>query len=203
MTEVVYQKIRNDIISGALPQGHKLNEIKLANDLEISRTPVREALKQLEMEGLVDSIPNRGAVVIGVSDQDLKDLNIIRITIEDAAMRFVVERVTDEQIKSLEDIYELMTFYTAKADVDKLIELNTSFHETIYAAMNSPQLEIILKHSQDLLLNSRKQSLSRVGRMAKTLEEHGRILEAIKSRNADLAASEIIDHNHQLEYIFD
>jgi len=154
LTDVVYQKIRNDIINGRIQQGHKLSEIKLANDLSMSRTPVREALKQLEMEGLIDSIPNRGAIVVGVTDQDMKDLNTIRQTIEVVAMRLVVERISDTQIKELEDIFELMTFYTRKGDIDKLIELNTSFHEMIYDTLNSPQLEMILRHSQDLLLKT-------------------------------------------------
>jgi len=202
LTDVVYQKIRNDIINGRIQQGHKLSEIKLANDLSMSRTPVREALKQLEMEGLIDSIPNRGAIVVGVTDQDMKDLNTIRQTIEVVAMRLVVERISDTQIKELEDIFELMTFYTRKGDIDKLIELNTSFHEMIYDTLNSPQLEMILRHSQDLLLKTRYQSLNRDGRIHQTLEEHGRILEAIKTRNAEMAADEIIKHNRQLEYIF-
>ncbi|MBS7526294.1 GntR family transcriptional regulator [Fusibacter paucivorans] len=202
LSDVVFQKLRNDIVNGLYPKGYKLNEIKIAKEMDISRTPVREALKQLELEGLIDSIPNRGAVVVGISDQDVKDLCAMRQSIEDVAIRFAIDRMSSDDVEKLEDIYDLMAFYTKKADVDKVFDLNTSFHETIYQTLNSPQLESILKHFQDLLRISRYQSLNREGRIQATLDEHGRILDAIKSRNAELAATEVTNHHSKLEYIF-
>jgi DNA-binding GntR family transcriptional regulator len=194
--------LRNDIVNGLYPKGYKLNEIKIAKEMDISRTPVREALKQLELEGLIDSIPNRGAVVVGISDQDVKDLCAMRQSIEDVAIRFAIDRMSTDDVEKLEDIYDLMAFYTKKADVDKVFDLNTSFHETIYQTLNSPQLESLLKHFQDLLSISRYQSLNREGRIQATLDEHGRILDAIKSGNAELAATEVTNHHSKLEYIF-
>jgi DNA-binding GntR family transcriptional regulator len=202
LSDVVFQKLRNDIVNGLYPKGYKLNEIKIAKEMDISRTPVREALKQLELEGLIDSIPNRGAVVVGISDQDVKDLCAMRQSIEDVAIRFAIDRMSTDDVEKLEDIYDLMAFYTKKEDVDKIFDLNTSFHETIYQTLNSPQLESLLKHFQDLLSISRYRSLNREGRIQATLDEHGRILDAIKSRNAELAAVEVTNHHSKLEYIF-
>jgi DNA-binding GntR family transcriptional regulator len=110
--------------------------------------------------------------------------------------------MSTDDVEKLEDIYDLMAFYTKKADVDKVFDLNTSFHETIYQTLNSPQLESLLKHFQDLLSISRYQSLNREGRIQATLDEHGRILDAIKSGNAELAATEVTNHHSKLEYIF-
>ncbi|GKT33648.1 GntR family transcriptional regulator, partial [Aduncisulcus paluster] len=148
LTSIIFEKIREDILNGMYDPGEKIVEAKLADELGVSRTPVREALKQLELDGLVENIPNRGVIVKGVTAQDIRDIYTIREAIEGIAARWSVERMSQDELDSLKEIYELMEFYTFKKDVDKIFELNTRFHELIYMATNSRFLEHVLRDFQ-------------------------------------------------------
>ncbi len=194
LTSIIFEKIREDILNGMYNPGEKIVEAKLADELGVSRTPVREALKQLELDGLVENIPNRGVIVKGVTAQDIMDIYTIRETIEAIAAKWSVERMTQEDLDSLKEIYELMEFYTFKNDVDKIFELNTKFHELIYSATNSRFLEHVLRDFQLFIKSTRYESLKTEGRMQNTLEEHKEILDAFIERDQDKAVKKIIDH---------
>jgi DNA-binding GntR family transcriptional regulator len=114
---------RDGIAEGRYQTGDFLVEMKIADELGVSRTPVREALKQLELEELVSSHPNRGVVVKGLSTEDLQDVSTIRHLLEGQAAYWAAERVTEEQLKALKETVELMEFYTAKNDVAHLVTL--------------------------------------------------------------------------------
>lgn len=194
LTSIIFEKIREDVLNGRYEPGEKIVEAKLAEELGVSRTPVREALKQLELDGLVENIPNRGVIVKGISDQDIDDIYTIRMAIEGIAAKWSVERMDQSELQNLQDIYELMEFYTFKKDVDKIFELNTRFHETIYQATKSRYLEHVLKDFQIFIKSSRNESLKSEGRMEQSLEEHRKIVEAFANKNVEDAVEQIVNH---------
>ncbi|MBM7563017.1 GntR family transcriptional regulator [Fusibacter tunisiensis] len=194
LTSLIFDKIREDILNGRYVTGDKLVEIKLADELGVSRTPVREALKQLELDGLVENIPNRGVVVKGISQDDIEDILMIRLCIEGLVGQWASERISDEEISELEEIYDLMEFYTKKNDVDRIFELNTKFHETLYKATKSRYLEGVLNDFQLFIKSSRNNSLKMEGRLEVALEEHHRILEAIKIHDSSATKEALIAH---------
>lgn len=194
LTSIIFDRIREDILNNKYKVGEKIVEAKLADELGVSRTPVREALKQLELDGLVENIPNRGVVVKGITNQDIADIYTIRMEIEGIAAKWCVERMDDNHIDTLKEIYELMEFYTFKKDVEKCFELNTKFHETIYMATKSRYLEHVLKDFQIFMKSTRIKSLKTEGRMDNSLEEHRLILEALVNRDQELAVERIKKH---------
>lgn len=194
LTSLIFDRIREDILNGRYLTGDKLVEIKLADELGVSRTPVREALKQLELDGLVDNIPNRGVVVKGISQDDIDDILTIRLCIEGLVGQWAAERILDEEVKELEEIFDLMEFYTSKGDVDKIFELNTKFHETLYKATKSRYLEGVLKDFQLFIKSSRNNSLKTEGRLLTALEEHRNILEAIKDHDRENTRISLVKH---------
>ncbi|MCD4711831.1 MAG: GntR family transcriptional regulator [Clostridiales bacterium] len=194
LTSLIFDRIREDILNGRYLTGDKLVEIKLADELGVSRTPVREALKQLELDGLVDNIPNRGVVVKGISQDDIDDILTIRLCIEGLVGQWAAERILDEEVKELEEIFDLMEFYTSKGDVDKIFELNTKFHETLYKATKSRYLEGVLKDFQLFIKSSRNNSLKTEGRLFTALEEHRNILDAIKNHDRESTRKSLVKH---------
>lgn len=194
LTSLIFEKIREDILNGRYATGDKLVEIKLADELGVSRTPVREALKQLELDGLVDNIPNRGVVVKGISKKDIDDILAIRLSIEGLVGQWSAERILDHEIKELEEIYDLMEFYSQKGDVDKIFELNTKFHETLYQTTKSRYLEGVLNDFQLFIKTARNSSLKSEGRIQSALEEHRQIVEALKNHDVEAARNALVNH---------
>lgn len=194
LTSIIFEKIREDILNDVYKNGDKIVEAKLADELGVSRTPVREALKQLELDGLVENIPNRGVVVKGISEQDIDDIYTIRIAIEGIAAKWAVKRITEKDLDQLKEICELMEFYTYRKDTDKTFELNSKFHEIIYKATNSRYLEHVLNSFQLFIKSTRNKSLKTEGRLEQALEEHKAILEAFIERDEEKATNAILTH---------
>ncbi|KXG73683.1 GntR family transcriptional regulator [Thermotalea metallivorans] len=194
LTSKIFNIIRDDILNGKYSEGEKLVEAKLAEELGVSRTPVREALKQLELDGMVENIPNRGVIVKGITKQDIQDIFTIRTAIEGIAAAWAVERITEEELQDLKEAYELMEFYAFKKDIEKFAEFNTKFHETIYKATKSRYLEQVLKDFQYYMKQSRKKSLQIEGRMEDALREHKEILDAFLERNKERAEKALTTH---------
>ncbi len=194
LTSTIFEKIREDILIGKYVTGEKIVEAKLAEEFGVSRTPVREALKQLELDGLVDNIPNRGVIVKGISKQDIDDIFTIRVAIEGIAVKWAIERMDESDFEKLKEIFELMEFYTFKKDLDKFGELNTKFHEVIYNATKSRYLEHVLKDFQFFMKTTRYKSLRSPGRMESALDEHREVLNAFKEKDIDRAVKAILTH---------
>jgi DNA-binding GntR family transcriptional regulator len=194
LTTVIFERIRDDILYGKYEKGEKIVEAKLADEFNVSRTPVREALKQLELDDLVENIPNRGVVVKGISKQDIVDIFTIRLAIEGIAVEWAIERMDKEDMQKINEIYELMEFYTFKKDVKKFAELNTKFHEAIYRATKSRYLENVLKNYQVFMKVVRYKSLEQPGRIEGALHEHKLIVEALMQKDVELAKTVVIDH---------
>ncbi|MBQ5335537.1 MAG: GntR family transcriptional regulator [Oscillospiraceae bacterium] len=183
----VFNAIENAILDGEYKDGDSLNELRLSKELGISRTPVREALMQLELEGLVRSVPNKGAVVVGVTEKDIHDIYEIRIRIEGLAARLCAENITEEELHALEQIVDLQEFYLLKNDTEQIWKLDGDFHKIIYDASRSRPLRFTLSNFHNYIKKARDISVQTEGRAEKTVAEHRAILDAIKAHNSELA----------------
>ncbi|MGB9814273.1 MAG: GntR family transcriptional regulator [Thermovenabulum sp.] len=190
----IYQHLKNAILNGVYKPGESLIELKVARELGVSRTPVREAIRQLELEGLVSSIPNKGVIVEGVTEKDVEDIYTIRKMIEGLAARWAAEKITPEQLKELKDVLDLMEFYTQKGEIDKVSELDTQFHDIIFRACQSRPLESVLSHFNHFIQRARLVSIKSIGRAQVSLEEHKKIYEALEKRDPEEAEKAMINH---------
>ncbi|MBR1930956.1 MAG: GntR family transcriptional regulator [Lachnospiraceae bacterium] len=182
----VFHKLREDILIGKYDDYEELKEVAIGEEMGVSRTPVREAFRQLELEGLIQIIPNKGAYVTGITEKDVKDIYMIRSLLEGLCARWATEHITEEQLDEMEENVYLAKFHAEKGHLEQMAELDNRFHEILYEACNSKILEHQLKDFHLYVLRVRKKTLSSA-RGPKSNEEHGQILEAIKSGDADLA----------------
>lgn len=192
----VFHTIRENILSGRYRQHEELKENTIAQELNVSRTPVREALRQLELEGLVSIVPNKGAYVIGITEKDMKDIYIARSLLEGRCTRWAAEHITKEQIDKLEENLELSEFYAQKKNYVQVCELDSRFHEILYQASNSRMFHHLLSDFHHYVERVRRISLATEGRAIRCNEEHRRILDAVKV--ADVALAERLATEHVL-----
>jgi DNA-binding GntR family transcriptional regulator len=179
----LYQEIQKDILSGELPSGFKLTEAAVCKRYSVSRTPVREAFRQLEADGLIENIPNRGAFVIGLTKRDISDLFDLRELFEIQAVEWAIKRMTPEDIEALRETVDFMEFYTLKDDIDKVLSFNSQFHSIIYAGTKDRMIQKTLSTYQTYLSHSAPAS-NYTGDYLKTLlEEHRAIFNAVESGN--------------------
>ena len=190
----VFKRILEDIINGKYKTGETLVESRLADELGVSRTPIREALKQLELEGLVTPLANRRVVVEGITQRDIDDIYVIRRTIEGLAARWATENITEDDLEELRRILDLEEFFTQKDDMSKVEELDREFHSLIFRVSNSKPLRFMLANFHQFVKKARQDSLRVKGRMNKTLEEHRAILKALENKNPEEAEKAMISH---------
>ena len=194
LSEKVYSILRDGIAEGRYQTGECLVEMKIAEELGVSRTPVREALKQLELEDLVASHPNRGVVVKAFTNGDLQDVSTIRHLLEGQAAYWAAERVNQQQLDELREVVDLMEFYTGKNDVSHLVQLDTRFHELIYEASGSRTIRHILASLHHNIRKARQSSLNMPDRAVCSLAEHIQIFQAIERRDAPAAKQQMESH---------
>lgn len=195
----VFHKIREDILSGEYHQNEELKEASIGNELGVSRTPVREALRQLELEGLLNIIPNKGAYVTGISAKDIQDIYVIRSYLEGLCARWACEYITKPQLEELDEIIYLSEFHAKKGHHDQLLELDNRFHEVLYEASNSKILDHVLSDFHHYVQRVRKVTLSSMARANDSNAEHRAIVEALKEKEGERA--ETLAHEHMLNTI--
>lgn len=183
----VFHVIREDILKGRYKENDELREATLGKELGVSRTPVREALRQLELEGLVKIIPNRGAFVTGISEKDVCDIYMIRSVLEGLCVQMAAEHMTKERIDELEEVLVLASYYLEKGNMEQLTELDGKFHQILYEASESRILEHVLSDFHKYVQLARRNSVKTESRAQKSLEEHREILEALKENDAEKA----------------
>ncbi len=184
LEEKVYNILEDQILSRKLRAGDSVTEMKLSKELGVSRTPVREALQRLDREGLIRLRPNKGAVVVGISERDLIDIYKIRTRLEGLAARIAAENADETLVRQLSDNIELTEFYMSKGNIEKLKDLDSDFHDIIYQYCQSRILGKTLSELHRYIVCYRKLSLSVKGRLEKSLAEHREIVEAIKKGDA-------------------
>ena len=183
----VFHKIREDILSGKYKDNEELKEVAIGEELGVSRTPVREAFRQLELEGLIQIIPNKGAYVTGITVKDVKDIYMIRSKLEGLCARWATENISEEQLEEMEENIYLSEFHASKGHSEQIAEMDNRFHEILYEACNSKMLEHQLRDFHEYVLRVRKKTLSKNKRSEASTREHRMIMEAIKNKNADEA----------------
>lgn len=195
----VYDQIREDILNGVYKEHEELKEATLGEKMGVSRTPVREALRQLELEGLVEIIPNKGARVTGITKKDMEDIYQIRYYLEGLSARWATANVTEEQLEKMEETLYLTEFHAKKGNFGQVYELDSQFHELMYEASGSKLLNNILSDFHMYVTRVRKTLLALDNRSKDSTQEHWAILEAIKAKDAERA--EECAHNHVMSTI--
>ena len=190
----VFHTIREDILNGKYQANEELKEKSIGEELGVSRTPVREALRQLELEGLVHIIPNKGAFVEGITLKDVKDIYEIRALLEGLCARWAAENITQEQIEELEENVFLSDFHYSKGNWDQMVELDNRFHELVYEACGSKELTHVLRDYHHYLQRIRRITLEQKKRARASMDEHRRIAEALKARDAKSAEKYAREH---------
>jgi len=183
----VFTKIREDILSGKYKENDELREIAIGEELGVSRTPVREAFRQLELEGLIQIIPNKGAYVTGITMKDVRDIYMIRSKLEGICAALACEHITEQQLEEMEENIYLAKFHAEKGHFDQMSELDSRFHEILYEACDSKMLEHLLKDFHQYVRRVRKKTLSTTERSLASNAEHQSIMEAIKAKDTDAA----------------
>ena len=189
----VFEKLEDDIITGVYPRGEILTELKLVEQLGVSRTPIREALRRLEQERLIAE-SGKGSVVLGITLEDLIDLMDVRQRIEGLAAYHATKNLTDAGREELQHISELQDFYFAKQDIENLRKMDDKLHNAIYNLTNRPVLRDTLVPLHRKSQRYRKISIEDKSRLSESIKEHKAICNAILSGNADLAAELITTH---------
>lgn len=190
----VFTQIEEDIINGKYKPGESLTEMRLSEEMKVSRTPIREALRKLELEGLVQSIPNKGVIVVGIDWKDIEDIYKIKVRIEGLAARLAAEKITEEELKELGDVLDLTGYYLSKNDVANLLKLDGQFHQIIFQASKSRPLMYLLGTLHNYVKRARNESLTVPGRAEKMLQEHRNIFEAIQKGDAQQAEKAYVKH---------
>jgi DNA-binding GntR family transcriptional regulator len=202
LRELVFETLREAIASGRLKPGQRLMELQLAEDLGVSRTPVREAIRQLELEGLVVMVPRKGAYVAELSLRDMAEVFEMRAALDGLAAALAAERITEEEIDFLERCLLEISDAIARKDLKACIEADTTFHERLYRASRNMRLAQTIANLREQIQLFRTTSLGRPGRMSLALEEHRQILEAISQRNSKLAHKLAYEHIERAEAAF-
>ena len=167
IADQIFEKLQRDILSGKYERGEVLVEQRLAEELGVSRTPVREAMRRLEQERILEE-GTKGAVVVGISREDMLDMYEIRLAIEGIAAERAALYITDEQLSKMRDILDLLQFYTEKEDAassDKIKDLDSDFHLLLYKSSGSRALCDTLNGIHKKMIKYRKASISnQIGR---------------------------------------
>ncbi len=193
LADQVFEKLENDIILGVYPRGEILTELKLVEQLGVSRTPIREALRRLEQERLITD-SGKGSVVLGITEEDLLDIMNIREHIEALAAYYATVNATDEDRKELQHIMDLQDFYFSKWDVDHLRQVDDAFHDTICFMSKRTVITDTLVPLHRKTRRYRRQAMQNKERATQTLKEHHEICDAICSGDAEQARNLLAKH---------
>ena len=193
LADRVFEHLENAIYTGVYPAGAVLTETYLSQELGVSRTPVREALRRLAQERLIEET-GKGSRVVGVTPQDVEDIYEIRLRTEGLATRWAATRMSPEQLRQLQELLELHRFYLTQQNVEQLKNMDTQFHTVIYEACGSDTLRDILTSLHRKTQHFRRCSLSHLERAAVAAEEHRAILEALAAQDPQRAEEAAVLH---------
>ena len=183
LRDVVFKTLREAILKGNLAPGERLMEIQLANQLGVSRTPIREAIRKLELEGLVIMIPRRGAEVARITEKDLRDVLEVRASLEELAIGLACERITDEEIGELRRALENFREVLREGDVTKIAESDVDFHDIIFSATQNARLIQIVNNLREQMYRYRLEYLKDYTTHDRLYKEHQQITDAVSDRD--------------------
>ena len=201
LADQVFEKLENDIIQGVYPKGEILTELKLVEQLGVSRTPIREALRRLEQERLIADA-GKGSIVLGITEDDLLDIMNIRQRVEALAAYYATVNMTDEGRAELAHIVDLQEFYYNKGDMDHLRRVDDEFHDAICRLSKRNVITDTLVPLHRKTRRYRRIALENRERTAQSMGEHRQIYEAIVSGDAELARQLTAKHiEHAKEHM--
>ncbi len=196
IADQIFEQLERDILSGKYARGELLTELRLSEELGVSRTPIREAIRRLEQENILEEA-GRGVTVVGISRQDMLDMYEIRIRIEGLAAEWAAARITDEELGQIRDILDLQRFYTERPNgghSDEIKNLDSRFHEMVYRACGSRALTDTLLNLHKKMTKFRMASVSKHSRALRSVEEHEAILAALSARDGAAANAAMTRH---------
>ena len=199
LRDIVFDALREAILTQVLEPGERLMEVQLADDMGVSRTPVREAIRKLELEGFVVMVPRRGAYVAGISMKDIHEVFEVRAALESLAAELAAERITIDELEEMERQMVREAEETEANNLNNIVDVDTSFHDLLYKAARNQRLIQFVNNLQEQLHRFRSASLSHPGRSKTALEEHKKIVEALGKRNAKLAGKLAKEHIESAE----
>ena len=186
LADQVFEKLENDIITGVYPRGEILTELKLVEQLGVSRTPIREELRRLEQERLIQD-SGKGSVVLGITLEDLEDIMNIRQHVEGLAAYYAAKNATEEGKNRLKHINELQDFYYEKRDIDNLQRMDDEFHDALYEMSSRTVLHDTLLPLHRKTMRYRKAAMKNEKRQHDSVMEHKEIIEAINAGDGERA----------------
>lgn len=194
LRDVVFNTLRHAILRGELKPGERLMEIQLANKLGVSRTPIREAIRKLELEGLVLMIPRKGAEVAEITEKSLMDVLEVRGSLEELAVDLACDRITESQLEELKEAAGKFEEALRTRDLTEYAEADVHFHDIIYNATDNQRLVQLLYNLREQMYRYRVEYLKRQEVHQTLLEEHSYIIECIENRNKECAKTAIRTH---------
>ena len=204
LRDVVFNTLRQAILRGELKPGERLMEIQLANKLGVSRTPIREAIRKLELEGLVLMIPRKGAEVADITEKSLRDVLEVRKALEELAVQLTCDKITKEQIRELEQAAEQFKKTLKSNDITEIAEADVRFHDIIYLATDNQKLILLLNNLREQMYRYRIEYLKRADKYSQLLAEHEEIIRRIEKKQKKEAAEIVCKHiDNQVAAVMD
>lgn len=193
LADQVFEQLEEDILSGKYKRGDILTENTLSLNLGVSRTPIREALRRLSQEHLIDE-SGKGSVVVGITEQDLKDIFVVREKLETLVVSFAAKNATDEQLEKLKETLELQEFYVDKGNPEQIKQMDNRFHYMIYKMCGSTVFYDTLVPLHKKIQKYRRISVEKESRAKASVAEHRDIYDALIKRDAEKAEKATLIH---------
>ena len=204
LRDVVFNTLRQAILRGELKPGERLMEIHLANKLGVSRTPIREAIRKLELEGLVTMIPRRGAEVAQITEKSMNDVLEVRRAMDALCVELACDRITPEELQDLKKACDTFEAAVKTDDIKQIAQADVAFHDIIYAATDNRRLIQLLNNLREQMYRYRIEYLKKKECYPQLLEEHQTIIDSIESRDKDRATQITGQHiKNQAEAVVD
>jgi DNA-binding GntR family transcriptional regulator len=194
LRDVVFNTLREAILKGDLQPGERLMELQLAAKLGVSRTPIREAIRMLEQEGLAVTMPRKGAEVAKMTLKDMEDVLEIREALDELAVQLACVKISEEQLARLIGVKELFESSTRTGDVKMIAEADVRFHDVIYEATDNPKLVTMLNNLREQVYRYRVEYIKNPENYPTLIAEHESIVEGLKQR--DKTAATLAMHEH-------
>lgn len=194
LRDVVFNTLRQAILKGELAPGERLMEIQLANRLGVSRTPIREAIRKLELEGLVLMIPRKGAEVARISEKSLRDVLEVRRSLEELAIELACQRMTEEDLQQLVEAQKDFLKAVESSDTMTIAETDEAYHDIIYNCTRNSRLVQILNNLREQMYRYRLEYIKDEGKHQILVLEHEKILKALRYRHVNDAKEAVREH---------
>lgn len=185
LRDVVFNTLREAILKGELKPGERLMELQLASKLGVSRTPIREAIRMLEQEGLAVTVPRKGAEVAKMTEKDMKDVLQVREALDELAAGIACEQITEEELVKLRETMVEFEDSTKTGNIKKIAEADVKFHDIIYEATRNPKLVNMVNNLREQMYRYRVEYLKDEKNYPVLLEEHKQIVDSITARKKE------------------